>query len=46
MTHVETAVATEGDPVAVSQVHRAIAQRALLPKEQLVDTAYGAGDPP
>jgi len=44
ITHVETAVATEGDPVAVSQVHRALAQRALLPKEHLVDTAYGSGE--
>lgn len=44
ITHVETAVATEGDPVAVSQVHQALAQRNLLPKEHLVDTAYGSGE--
>jgi transposase len=41
---VETAVATEGDPIAVSQVHQALAGRNLLPKEHLVDTAYGSGE--
>jgi transposase len=44
ITHVETAPATEGDPVAVAQVHHALAQRALLPKEHLVDAAYGSGE--
>ena len=44
ITHVETAVATEGDPIAVSQVHQALAQRDVLPKEHLVDTAYGSGE--
>lgn len=44
ITHVETDVATEGDPSAVAQVHQALAQRALLPQEHLVDAAYGAGE--
>jgi transposase len=41
---VETAVGTEGDPGAVSQVHQALAQRDLLPKEHLVDAGYGSGE--
>lgn len=44
MTHVETAVGPEGDPVAVSPVHQALAQRDLLPKDQLVDAGYGSGE--
>jgi len=44
ITHVETAVATQGDPIAAAQVHQALAQRALLPQEHLVDAAHGAGE--
>jgi transposase len=44
ITHVETALATEGDSTALPRIHAALAKRELLPGEHLVDTTYGSGD--
>lgn len=44
ITHVETALATEGDSTALPRIHEALAKREVLPGEHLVDTTYGSGD--
>jgi transposase len=40
ITHVETAPATESDVAALPPVHRALATKALLPAQHLVDAGY------
>lgn len=40
ITHVETTIATEQDVDQVDAIHEALAQRDLLPRQHLVDSAY------
>jgi transposase len=40
ITHVETTPATTGDVEMTGVIHQALADKDLLPKEHLVDTAY------
>jgi hypothetical protein len=44
ITHVETALATEGESTALPRIHEALAKRELLPGEHLVDTTSGSAD--
>jgi len=41
ITHVETSRAGNGDVDVTPLIHKALAQKELLPKEHLADTAYG-----
>ena len=44
LTHVETAPATESDVAALTPIHRALATKALLPAQHLVDSGYPDAD--
>jgi transposase len=44
LTHVETAPATESDVAALTPIHRALATKALLPAQHLVDAGYPTAD--
>jgi transposase len=44
ITQVETTPATEADNVALPRIHQELDERALLPREHLVDTTYGSGE--
>jgi transposase len=44
ITHVETTVATDGDAAMTDVIHRALAEKDLLPREHLVDTGYMAAE--
>lgn len=43
ITHVETRPAPESDTNATADVHEALADKGLLPKQHVVDTGYVAG---
>ena len=40
ITHIETTAATTGDVELTSDIHHALADKELLPREHLVDTGY------
>ncbi len=44
ITHVATTVATEADIEALGPIHRDLAERDSLPREHLVDAAYGSAE--
>ena len=44
LTHVETTPATESDVAALTPIHRALATKALLPAQHLVDAGYPDAD--
>jgi transposase len=44
ITHVETTPATTADVEVTDRIHRALADRGLLPTEHLVDTAYTSAE--
>ncbi len=44
ITHVETTAATEQDGDAVVPIHEALARKAVVPKEHLVDRGYPSAD--
>lgn len=43
ITHVETKVATTAEITVLDEIHQALAQKKLLPKQHLVDNGYMAG---
>jgi len=44
ITHVETTPATGADIDALTPIHQDLAEQKLLPREHLIDTAYGSGE--
>ncbi len=44
ISHVETTLATDGDIDALPPIHADLAEQDLLPREHVVDTAYGSGE--
>jgi transposase len=44
ITQVETTPATDGDILALASIQSTLAQRRLLPRQQVVDMGYGAGE--
>jgi len=43
ITNVETRIASQQDGQATEDIHRSLAEKALLPKQHVVDTAYVTG---
>ena len=44
ISHVETTLSTDGDIDALTPIHTDLAKQDLLPREHVVDTAYGSGE--